>query len=226
MREHTRLTEALWAILHAYLRGYRHSVTVTVSADRIPALDLKWAEAYGTRLPAWQRHSRRRRHLPCALAHALPVPSYPGSRHVVLMLDGYEHVAGLDPASPWRRERWRPGVEVGDYRISQDRRDRGDMTTTWRLTPACYSGLDRHWRSLAQQGRWGDLEWEMRRAVGFYPLFGGIRRQLRRLIRGYAKLAARHGRQLGIDPERLPTIALPGHRRPLQTDGDASTSTP
>lgn len=215
MRVYDDLTKAMWGALFNYLRGYTHTVVFQASIEKLPVLDEKFAENLGTRLPGWKRHQKKNAGLPNALALSIPVPSRPGLCNVVLMLSGSDKLAHLDPASPFRREKWRPGLSLGDFYISIDQRNRGDMATTWRLTSECYNGLDKYWRTLAQQKNFDGLSHDIERAVGYYPMFGGVRRQLRRLIRGYSKLAARHGVDLSIDPENLPVMRIPkGYKSP------------
>jgi hypothetical protein len=90
----------------------------------------------------------------------------------------------------------------------QDKRDRGDHADTIKLTTRTITGLESYWRALATQGRFDELAQDAERAVRFYVLFGGVRRQLRRLIRSYKKLyEAKLKRDWpGPDPEKLPSI--------------------
>jgi hypothetical protein len=140
----------------------------------------------------------------------MPKAGFPGISIVVLMAS-FETLDKLAQSSPWRREKWRPAdkIEIGDYRIAPgDRRDRGDHADTIKLTTRTITGLESYWRALATQGRFDELAQDAARAVRFYALFGGVRRQLRRLIRGYKKLYEAKLKKPwpGPDPEALPTI--------------------
>jgi hypothetical protein len=210
MKIYEHQTDALRAILMMWTQGYRYAVTFETKNEKLDALSLKLSENYGTLLPAWKRYERKKKKLPNGWACAMPKASYPGQSIVVLMAS-FASLDHLDPASPWRRERWQPAdkVEIGDYRIAQnDKRDRRDHADTIKLTARTLSGLENYWRALASQGQFDKLADEASRAVRFYTLFGGVRRQLRRLIRGYAKLYQARLKKPwpGPDPEALPSI--------------------
>jgi hypothetical protein len=219
MKIYQHQTDALRAILLMWSRGYRWASTFETSNNKLPALSEKFAGLYGTELPGWKRFQRKKKGLPNAWACAMPKSSSPGQSIVVLMAS-FETLDKLAQSSPWRRERWRPAhkVEIGDYVIAPgDRRDRGDHADTIKLTARTLSGLEQYWRALATQGRFDELAQDAARAVRFYALFGGVRRQLRRLIRGYKKLYEARLKKPwpGPDPEALPSI---GHfRKPAAT---------
>lgn len=207
MKHYDDLTPALQATLLSYGRGYTLCVTFEIEREKLQAIEQKFIDVYGISLPAWKRHERKRLGLPNAWACSMPSVGAP-HRVCVVLLRTDADLAKLDPANPWAREKWSQKVEIGDFFISADQRDRGDFTTTWKLTPRCLKGLEAYWRSLAGQGNFDQLVWDIQRAARFYPMFGGIRRQLRRLIRGYAKLyvAKKHRDWPGPDPENLPVM--------------------
>jgi len=207
MKIYNDLTSGLQSILLQATRGYSHCVSFEIERAKLPALTAKWIDNYGVNLPAWKRFERKSNGLPNAWAAILPVPGAPHQARVVLLRTDAD-LSKLPPESPWHRENWASRIEVGDYVVSTDQRDRRDFTTTIKLTPRCISGLEAHWRSLANVCL-NQLVHEISHAVRFYPLFGGVRRQLRRQIRGYAKLWAKRmpGRPWpGPDPESLPTM--------------------
>jgi hypothetical protein len=210
MKIYRHQTDALRSILMMWTQGYRYAVTFDAKTEKLDALASKFAETYGTELPAWKRYERKRKKLPNGWACSMPKASHPGQSIVVLMaaFDSLDH---LDPASPWRREKWIPAerVEIGDYRIApRDKRDRRDYADTIKLTTRTLSGLENYWRALAAQQQFDKLADEAWRAVQFYSLFGGVRRQIRRLIRGYKKLYEARLKKTwpGPDPEALPSI--------------------
>jgi hypothetical protein len=210
MKIYRHQTDALRSILMMWTQGYRYAVTFDAKTEKLDALASKFAETYGTELPAWKRYERKRKKLPNGWACSMPKASHPGQSIVVLMaaFDSLDH---LDPASPWRREKWIPAerVEIGDYRIApRDKRDRRDYADTIKLTTRTLSGLENYWRALAAQQQFDKLADEAWRAVQFYALFGGVRRQLRRLIRGYKKLYEARLKKpwCGPNPEALPSI--------------------
>jgi hypothetical protein len=206
MNTYLDLTAGLQAVLMQVTRGYTLCVSFETEREKLQSLSEKWSENYGVDLPGWKRFERKKNELPNAWAAFLPVPSYPGRARAVLLRTKAD-LNKLPPESPWHREKWSDKIEIGDFIVSQDQRDRRDFTTTIKLSPRCHYGLEAHWRSVSALSL-DQLVYEARRAVDFYPMFGGVRRQLRRLIRGYAKLymARRKSPWPGPDPEGLPTI--------------------
>jgi len=209
MKIYEHQTEALRSILLMYTRGYRHAVVFELRNDKLPLIAEKFAQNYGTNLPAWKRFERKRKGLPNAWVCAMPKAGYPGLS-IIVLLGSFETLNNLAGESVWRRERWQPAekVEIGDYRIALDKRDRGDSAYTIKLTTRTLSGLEKYWRALATQCQFEMIVNEARRAVQFYSLFGGVRRQLRRLIRSYKKLYEARLKKPwpGPDPELLPHL--------------------
>lgn len=207
MKHYESLTEGLRAALMHYTRGgYRQAVVFDVPAGRVPGIEDKWAEVYGINLSGAKRYERHKKGLPNAVALDLPIPGNHGMRRLVLMATEFAPER-LDPRSPWLREKWKDRVEIGDYYITKDKRDRGDYSETFKLTKHCLKGLDAYWRTLVADDP-GQVVREAETAARVYTMFGGVRRQLRRLIRGYAKLyCARTKRPWpGPDPENLPRM--------------------
>ena len=210
MKLYRHQTEALRAILLMWTQGYRHAIVFEARDEKLNSIAEKFAEVYGTELPAWKRYERKKKGLPNAWACSMPRASYPGQNIVVLMA-AFETLEHLDPSSPWKREKWQPAekLEIGDYRIApDDKRDRRDYADTIKLTTHTLAGLENYWRSLASQGQFDKIADEALRATQFYALFGGVRRQLRRLIRGYQKLYEARLKKPwpGPNPEALPSI--------------------
>ena len=206
MKIYANATDGLRSVLMQYTKGYTKAVIFDAPESRLETLQNKFAEAYGTQLPGWKRYQRKQKGLPNAWACAFPKSSYPGHYWVVL-LAVFDNLDGLDKSSPWRNEKWLERVIIGDYIITTDQRDRRDYTMTFKLQTGSIKGLEAHWRMIADRDLDG-LVHETQRAVKSYAMFGGVRRQLRRLIRGYAKLykARRHKDWPGPDPENLPMM--------------------
>lgn len=208
MKHYEHLTEGLRAILLMTTRGYRYCVTAEVPSLKLPGIEEKWIDNYGIGLPAWKRRQRKSKGLPNAWACSLPVPSAPHKRLLVLMRTDCD-LAKLEPTSPWRREKWREieKCEIGDYCVTIDKRDRGDYAFTIKLSARTLRGLEGLYRELAGRSL-SMLQEQIERDVHYYPMFGGVRRQLRRLIRGYAKLYEKKlGKPWpGPDPEALPHV--------------------
>ena len=68
--------------------------------------------------------------------------------------------------------------------------------------------MQQHLVALVKVGDVGQVRHETMHWVRFYPLYGGVRRQIRRMYRGAAKLwaATRKSDWPGPDPERLPAM--------------------
>jgi hypothetical protein len=210
MKIYRHQTDALRAILLMWTQGYRHAIVFEARDEKLDSIALKFSEVYGTELPGWKRYERKRKKLPNGWACSMPKASHPGQNIVVLMA-AFETLEHLDPASPWRREKWQPAekLEIGDYRITpNDKRDRRDHADTIKLTTRTINGLENYWRALASQGQFDKIADEAWRATQFYALFGGVRRQLRRLIRGYQKLYQARLKKPwpGPNPEALPSV--------------------
>ncbi len=207
MKHYDDLTKGLQVVLMQYTRGYTRAVVFESKRERLEALAVKFEDDFGISLPGWKRHDRKRQGLPNAFACSMPVPGKSESVFVVLMA-AFDTLADLHSTSPWHKEKWSEKVQIGDYVITTDQRDRRDFVTTWRLTPACVKGLEAYWRDISKNNM-NLVVREATAATAFYPMFGGVRRQLRRLIRGYAKLyeARLKTNWPGPDPEKLPVMS-------------------
>jgi hypothetical protein len=210
MKIYSNQSDALRAILLMWTRGYRHAVVFEIRNDKLQPIARKFAENFGTEFPAWKRFQRKKNGLPSAWSCAMPKSGVLGISIVVLMAS-FESLDKLHESSVWRREKWRPAdkIEIGDYRIApNDKRDNGDSADTIKLTTRTITGLEQYWRALASQGQFDKIADEAARAVQIYTLFGGVRRQLRRLILGYKKLYEAKLKKPwpGPNPESLPSI--------------------
>lgn len=207
MKTYDDLTAGLQAVLMQATRGYSRCVSFEIERNKLPSLTEKWIDNYGVNLPSWKRFERKRIGLPNAWAGVIPVPGAKHRARVVLLRTDAD-LSKLPTESPWRREQWSDRIEVGDYIVAKDQRDRRDYTTTIKLSQQCFHGLEGHWRAVANQSL-DQLASEVAHTVRYHPLFGGVRRQLRRLIRGYVKLWAKRRPDRpwpGPDPEALPTM--------------------
>lgn len=206
MKHYEDITPALRAVLMMVTRGYKHLVTFEVESHKADAIEEKWIDNFGIHLSASHRHARKRAGLPNAWACSMPVPGISHKRRFVLMRTDAD-LSKLVDESPWRREKWSDRLEIGDYLVTIDQRDRRDYAWTVRLAPHCLRRLESYYRELA--GRSLDmLQEQIERDCRYYPMFGGVRRQMRRLVRGYAKLYEKKtGKPWpGPDPEALPSV--------------------
>jgi hypothetical protein len=199
------LTPALRSILLQWTRGYRCWTSFTVTLDKLDAIGSKWTDDFGTRLPAWKRQDRKAKRLANAVAIAAPAIGTPGVAEVILMATA--DAMTMPAASPWARERWKTScVEFSEFVLVHEPRDRGDYAWTWRLQERTSGGVQKHFTSLVKSRRANEVRRHTDHAVRFYPMFGGVRRQMRRLLRSARKLwlAQNCGPWPGPDPENLP----------------------
>jgi hypothetical protein len=202
------LTPALQSILLQWIHGYTcWTVTDPLPRAKAEAVLAKWAELYGTNLPAWKRQDRKEKGLPNAVALAAPVVGLSGRFQLVLMATA--PALSAPTVSPFSREKWKTRCpEFAEYVIVHEPRDRGDYAWTWRLQEKVVAGLENQLISIigridAVEVRRQTFQW-----VGVYVLFGGVRRQLRRILRSSQKLWARKHKTVwpGPDPDKLPAM--------------------
>ena len=208
MRIYENITPALTEILRSYRNGYTHWVSFVIDKEKVPAIGEKWSESYGTLLPAWKRNDRKHKNLPLAVAYSGPVLSRPGMLEVILM-------AWLPENAPvlWR-ENWRHDLPVfSEFIMVKEPNSTKKYVWTWKLQDQVLGGIEKHLIKLVKLGDSSAVRHEAEHMVALYPMFSGIRRQLRRLFRGCAKLwlATMKSPWPGPDPERLP--AMVGFRK-------------
>ena len=120
-----------------------------------------------------------------------------------------EHALTMPKASDWAREKWLTRLpEFSDFVVVHEPRDGVAYAWSWRIQERVMDGLQRHLTTLVKMGDVGQVRHETTHWVRFYPLYGGVRRQIRRMYRGAAKLwvATRKSDWPGPDPERLPVM--------------------
>ncbi len=186
MKNHENLTEALRAILFNYQRGHTCWTCFEVPEEKLAGISAKWAEIYGTNLPAYIRQDKKQKGLPTAVAVAAPVIGSPNKRHLILMATTY---AAAIKVGPFSRETWETKMpSFSLFRLTQDVRPRGDYTLTWKLNDRTIGLLEKHLASLVKAGDPVEVRREVEQWIRFYPLFGGVRRQLKRTIHGSTRL--------------------------------------
>jgi hypothetical protein len=180
------LTEALKRILRAFMSGYTLWVSFEVDASKVDGIREKWIETCGTNLPAWKRQDRKQKGLPNAWAAAAPVLGYPNKRQVILMATE----RALDfPDSDLGRQQWNRRLpEFSDFVMIHEARERGDYAWTWRIQNRVFGLLEKHLISLVKAGDRYAVASETRHMAALYPMFGGVRRQLARLLKSSGKL--------------------------------------
>jgi hypothetical protein len=209
MRNYDDLTLGMQAILLHFSRGYVLTTVeqIIVSLEKINSISEKFIDLYGTNLPAWKRLQRKEKGLPNCVGAIIPVVGNPYKKQIVLLCTDHQP-AELNEKNPFLNEKWQSKISIGDFEIAKDMRDRGDSAFSWKLKKSALMGFEAHLRNLLKKGQWHQLIDELNKCAKFYPMFGGIRRQLKRLIGGYKKLyEKKHSTEwAGPDPENLPKM--------------------
>ncbi len=207
MKIYDDLTPSLKAILFHFIKGYTVWTSFTVEAEKVGSIGEKWAETYGTQLPGWKRQDRKAKKLPTAVAVAAPVIGRADLRQVILMAT--EFALAMPENSPWRKEKWLTRLpEFSDFVIVHEPRDEAGYVWSWRIKERVLGGLQNHLTTLVKVGDAAQVRHETQHWTRFYPMYGGVRRQIRRMFRGAEKLwtATRKTPWPGQDPEKLPVM--------------------
>lgn len=221
MKIYEDLTPALRAILFHFIKGYTVWTSFTVEAEKLNGIASKWSEVYGTQLPGWKRQDRKEKQLPTAVAVAAPVIGRADLRQVILMAT--EFALAMPENSPWRKEKWLTRLpEFSDFVIVHEPREGAGYAWSWRIKEQVLGGLQNHLTTLVKLGDTDQVRHETNHWVRFYPLFGGVRRQIRRMYRGASKLwtATKKSPWPGPDPERIPIML--GFKKDPGESGGAS----
>jgi hypothetical protein len=206
MRVYDDLTAALQSMLRDWAHGYQAWIDpFFTDPDKLPALNDKWHENYGIRFPAHTRRYRHSKGLPTAVAYAAPAPGFRTRVRVVLLA----RLSAIPPQSPWAREKWRRDLLVfDDYIISREPDATGTLRWTWRVQDRVFGIWQQDMLRLVKLGDAAEVARTTYQAVSYWPMFGGVRRQLRRSLRGAQKLwqAMHKTKWPGFDPESLPSM--------------------
>jgi len=188
MKRYDNATDGLKLVLRHWSAGCTAWVGFPAEERKLDALDTKWAEIYGTRLPPHARHARRKRGQPTALAlaHRAPMGKW---QAWLLRTDGDDG----DPGSPWRHEKWiRTPPVVGpkdaELRMVMMPRLRRDYRWTWVLSDRHLNMIGSHLRTLVKAGNAGELVFALHSTMKGLPMFGGVRQQLRKEITSQERL--------------------------------------
>lgn len=207
MKIYDDLTPALQGILRSWATGDTHCwIAFRTEADKLDALRDKFIEAYGTKLGPEKRRWRRSQGLPTSWAAAAPVLGHPNAREIILLASR----EALDMTlGPFSREKWiQTPPEFSDFVITKEPRPRGDYSWTWRINRRTDHLIDEHLKQVVLAGRSRDVAAYTHKLIRFYPMFGGIRRQLARKLKGAKKLWIAHGHAEwpGPNPVQLPAM--------------------
>ena len=207
MREYEDITSALRAVQRNWQSGYTCWVAFIVGAEKVPAIGERWAEELGTGLPAWKRQDRKRRRLANAVALSSPVLGRPGVREIVLMAT--PDALTMPEVSPWPRQKWLQRCpELSAFVMLREPRPRGDYAWTWRLQEHVAVGIARHFTRLIKDSDGSAVAKHTHHAVSLYPMFGGVRRRLKRILHSARKLWVAQTKSTwpGPDPDHLPAM--------------------
>lgn len=215
MNNYDDLTTGMQSILLHFSRGYVLTTVdpIIVPLEKVNSISEKFIDLYGTNLPAWKRLQRKEKGLPNCVGAIIPVVGNQYKRQIVLLCTDHKPDE-LNEKNIFLNEKWQSKIQLGDFEIAKDQRDRGDSAFSWKLKKSSLLGFEAHLRNLLKKGQWHQLTDELNKCVKFYPAFGGIRRQLKRLIGGYKKLYVKKHPNVewtGPDPEALPKMV--GFRR-------------
>ncbi len=210
------LTTVLRTVLLHHVHGYQWWSSWHIETDgaaysaNLEKLDAKLAEQYGTRLSTYERQWRRRKGLPNALVAYGRVYSYPGRVQVMLLCQPFNRAA-LDKRGPFLREKWHTSPpEYADlFVMSQEpsQANNGKPTWTWRIQNRRQSMMQNELLLAVKQGDRENVKLQSE-ALAKLPMFGGVRRQVRRMLRESSKLwiATKKTPWPGPDPEALPAM--------------------
>ena len=207
MKIYEDITPALKAILFHFIKGYTVWTSFIVEDEKVEGIACKWAEVYGTQLPSWKRQDRKQKQLPTAVALAAPVIGKPGQKQVMLMAT--EFAVKMPENTPWAKEKWLTRLpEFSDFVVVHEPREGAEYVWSWRIQDRVLGGLENHLNTLVKGGDAGQVRHETQHWTRFYPMYGGVRRQIRRMYRGASKLwqATRKSPWPGQDPEKLPVM--------------------
>lgn len=211
------LTHVMQSILLTYLRGYTLWVSFQTDQEKVAALDQKWALEYGTHEPAWKRHHRKSKGAPNSLAFAGKVFGQPGRAEVILLATPEARkVAHNGPYHAFLREQWRDDPPRFSHFevVHMPREANGKLVWTWKIRKKELDQMEKFFINTAGLRDIETLARELNRTARLYPMFSGVRSQLRRVFRHVArrcdslKIPYR-----GPDPEALPVMRF-GTGRP------------
>jgi hypothetical protein len=206
MKHFEDLTQALDAILINWAqRGYNHWTSFVLAAKREREKGSELAELYETNLPGWKRQDLKQKGLPTCAAISAPVLGSPEKCEFILMAT--DKVRDAPQNSVWARETWSDRcIEFGSFVMVKEPRPRGDYAWTWRVQQHIHDGIKRHLLNLVRSGNRSAVLAETQSWLRCYPMYGGVRRQFRRLILSASKLwmACHRSSWPGLEVNQLP----------------------
>jgi hypothetical protein len=113
MKRYEHMTDILKIILLSYQKGYTCWVSFDTRPEKLPELATKFRDEYGTHFSPAERHRRKRKGLPNAVAFIGPDYGRPDLVRVFLMATEHAKTFALGPFS---REKW--NVMPPEYSLS------------------------------------------------------------------------------------------------------------
>lgn len=211
MKNYDNLTDGLRTVLMMYNKGYVNHVAFLTSEEKIPALDEKWATELGTQLPPHKRHYRKSKGLANAVAYAMPVIDSDKTQ-VILMATA--EVKNMPDKTEWKRQNWTTRFpEISRFHMlteSRPARNGKPVALTWRINNTDLGEEAKYLNHLVHLGNPRDVDYQSAKIVSFYPMFGGVRRQIRNMLKQSARLWQHKHKSdwPGLNPDELPIMTF------------------
>lgn len=205
MKSFHNLTPLLEAIQRNHERGYTVFTSFVIGEDKMREKSEDVICNFGTGLPTWKQQDRKHKKLPIARAVCGPVSAQPGKWEVIIQATPLACTAPL--LSPFAHEKWRDQLpKFGDYELTHEVDNRGNYTWTWKLQEHIYWQLSRHLTAIVKRRGAAAVAAETKRWAKVFPMFGGVRRQLQRLLKSAMKLWVASCKETwpGLLPAELP----------------------
>ncbi len=215
------ITNAMQSILLHHTRGYTLWTGFTTDQSKLSALDQKWALELGIHEPAWKRNDRKNKGIPNAIGIAGRIFSQPSQCEVVLMATpNARTMIPNSPYHPFLRQQWRDDLpQFSHFEMAHIPTEaQGKLTWTWRIRKPELGQMEKYLIHLCNQRDVESIKRETHALVRTYPLYNGIRSQIRRVLRHVDRKCSSIGLNYpGPDPEYLPMML----RFPRTKDGGA-----
>ena len=207
MKTYDNLTDGLQTILLMYQKGYVHHIAFLTSKDKIQTLSEKWEEEFGTNLPAHKRHYRKSKKLANAVAYSMPIIGSDKSQVILMATNEWK---AMPESTEWHRQNWtnRYPIISRFHMLKETRNGKGVMT--WRIDPIELLQEEKYLNHLVHLGGVSQVAANTKRIVAFYPMFGGVRRQIRTMLKDSAR-QWQHKHKIpwpGPNPDALPILAF------------------
>ena len=209
MVKYENLTNGLQTILLMYQKGYINHVTFLTTDDKIDRLMSKWEDEFGTNLPAHKRHYRKSKGLANAVAYSMPVIGSVMKKQVILMAT--EDVNNMPDSTSWHRQNWTTRYpEISKFEMFKDINASGKQVMTWKILAQDLGEERVYLNHVVHSGNVQDTIKVSTKLVRLYPMFGGVRRQIRVILKDAARQWQHKHKSpwIGPDPDALPILSF------------------